>query len=86
MCGMMDVHTVKETSKRLRISERLCWAIIKDGRLTATYITPFTVRVIEKSIQEFLLSNTGGVIPAQPSGETVDEDVISALIGDADAT
>lgn len=58
MCSLMDVLTVKEASKRLRISERTCWTIIKDGRLAATYVTPFTVRVTEKSIQEFLLNNT----------------------------
>jgi len=74
MCDLLNVLTIREAAQRLRICERTCMTLIKSGRLAATRITPFTVRITEKSIQEFLLDNTDGGTPA--AAEPVTDDVL----------
>jgi excisionase family DNA binding protein len=75
MCSLMNVLTVKEASERLRVSERTCWSLIKAGRLAATYVTQSTVRITEKSIEEFLLSSTA---PLPTQGRRTDLEVSAA--------
>ncbi len=52
-----NIYTVKEVAEILKVSERQVWRYIESGKLKKISLSPKTIRVSEKDLQDFIKEN-----------------------------
>ena len=53
-CLMNDLLTYRDVAKKLQISERTVWDLVKSGEMKACRIAKRNIRITDEALQEYL--------------------------------